>query len=222
MPALSIRLSRAYPTVRTGEEMIRYSMSFTSGALLHRESLAVAALYAETQDWKRVRDTVLAENRLQMRTANTSQRLYREIASRLKQLTAQEFELLRAGAWQEQSYLLWLAVCKRYRFIYDFAVEVLREHYLRFEPELKPAAYDIFFNRKAEWHPEMESIAPATRQKQRQLVYQMLREAQLVGGDQRIIPALLTPQLVGAICADDPAHFFIYPVSQMEVRRWMQ
>lgn len=202
--------------------MIRYSMSFTSGALLHRESLAVAALYAETQDWKRVRDTVLAENRLQMRTANTSQRLYREIASRLKQLTAQEFELLRAGAWQEQSYLLWLAVCKRYRFIYDFAVEVLREHYLRFELELKPAAYDIFFNRKAEWHPEMESVAPATRQKQRQLVYRMLREAQLVGGDQRIIPALLTPQLVGVICADDPAHFVIYPVSQMEVRRWMQ
>ena len=202
--------------------MIRYSMSFTSGALLHRESFAVAALYAETQDWKRVRDTVLAENRLRMRTAKTSQRLYREIASRLKQLTAQEFERLRAGAWQEQSYLLWLAVCKRYRFIYDFAVEVLREQYLRFEFELKPAAYDIFFNRKAEWHPEMESVAPATRQKQRQLVYRMLREAQLVGGDQRIIPALLTPQLVDVIRADDPAHFVIYPVSQTEVRRWMQ
>ena len=202
--------------------MFRYSMSFTSGTLLHRESLTIADLYAELHDWEAVRSTVLAENRLQMRTANASQRLYREIASRLKQLTADEFDLLLHGSLQEQSYLLWLAVCKRYRFIHDFAAEVVREKYLRFDFEINPEEYDTFFNRKAEWHPEVEAVAPATRKKQRQFVYRMLHEAQLVGGDQRIIPALLTPRLVDAIRADDPAHFVIYPVSEMEVQRWMQ
>ena len=86
--------------------MFRYSMSFTSGTLLHRESLTIADLYAELHDWDAVRSTVLAENRLQMRTANASQRLYREIASRLKQLTADEFDLLLHGLLQEQSFHL--------------------------------------------------------------------------------------------------------------------
>ena len=201
--------------------MPRYSMSFTSGTLLHRESLIIADCYAEVRDWDRVRSTILADNRLQMRTTNAAQRLYREIAARLKQLTVVEFELLRLGALPEQTYLLWLAVCKRYRFIYDFAAEVVREQYLRFDFELEPDAYVRFFNRKAEWHPEVEAVAPATRSKQRQVVYKMLREAQLVGSDRRIIPALLTPRLVDAIRADDPAHFVIFPISEMERQRWM-
>src|SRR5690606_18928612 len=130
--------------------------------------------------------------------ANASQRLYREIAARLKLLTTDEFEIVRYGSLPEQAYVLWLAVCKRYRFIHDFAAEVVREQYLRFDFELKPEAYDLFFTRKAEWHPEVEAVAPATHNKQRQVIYKMLREAQLVGGDQRIIPALLTPMLIDA------------------------
>jgi hypothetical protein len=197
-------------------------MSFTSSTLLHRESLTVAELYTGLQDWALVRNIVLTDNRLQMRTVNASERIYREIASRLKQLTADEFDLLRSGSLQEQYYLLWLAICKRYRFIHDFAAEVVREQYLRFDFELKPDAYDLFFNRKAEWRPEVEAVAPATRNKQRQVIYKMLREAQVVGGDRHIIPALLTPRLIDAIRADDPAHFVIYPVSEMDLQQWMQ
>lgn len=201
--------------------MSRYSMSFTSGALLHQETLTIADLYGEIQDWGSVRRAVLEGNRLQMRTANASQRLYREIVARLKLLTSGEFELVRQGSPPEQAYVLWLAICKRYRFIHDFAAEVVREQYLRFDFELKPEAYDLFFTRKAEWHPEVEAVTPATRSKQRQVIFRMLREAQLVGGDQRIIPALLTPGLIDAIRADDPAHFVIYPISEMDLQRWM-
>ena len=46
----------------------RYSMSFTTGALLYRESLVIVELYAQLADWKAVRDQVLAGNLLQMRT----------------------------------------------------------------------------------------------------------------------------------------------------------
>jgi hypothetical protein len=181
--------------------------------MLHHESVVIAELFEELGNWTQVRKTVVSENRLQMRTMNSSARLYREISSRLKLLTDAERELARCGSLQEQAYVLWLAVCKRYRFIHDFAAEVVREQYLRFDFELKPDAYDLFFNRKAEWHPEVEAVAPATRNKQRQVIYRMLREAQVVGGDRHIIPALLTPRLIDAIRADDPAHFAIYPVS---------
>ena len=107
----------------------RYSMSFTSGALLYRASLVIAELYAQLADWQAVRDRVLAGNLLQMRTNNASIRVCREVISRLKLLTPAELELLLGGLPDDQRYLLWLALCKRYRFIYDFAVEVIYENF---------------------------------------------------------------------------------------------
>ena len=200
----------------------RYSMSFTSGALLRHESITVAELFNDLADWSGVRDRTIAENRLQMRTRNSSQRVCREVISRLKQLTPAQLEVVLDGSRQEQDYTLWLAVCKRYRFLYDFAAEVIREKYLRLDLALAPEEYDIFFNRKAEWHPEVEAVAPATRNKQRQFLFKMLREAELLSSAGRIVPALLSPRLIDAIRDDDPAHFAVFPVSEMDVKRWTQ
>lgn len=197
-----------------------YSMSFTTGALLHRESITVAELYNELGEWDAVRDRVLAANLLQMRTLNSSTRICREIISRLKQLTPAELAIVRDGSLQEQRYVLWLAVCKRYQFIYDFAVDVVREKYLHLDLDLPSDTFDRFFDRKAEWHPEVERVAPATRAKQRQFLFKMLREADLLSSTGQIVPALLTPRIVAAICADSPAHFAIFPVSELEVTRW--
>ena len=200
----------------------RYSMSFTTGALLRHESMIVADLLRGLGDWNAVRDKVAAENLLQMRTRNSSQRICREVISRLKQLTPAQLEIVLDGSRQEQDYVLWLAVCKRYRFLYDFAAEVIREKYLRLDLALAPEEYDIFFNRKAEWHPEVEAVAPATRNKQRQFLFKMLREAELLSSAGRIVPALLSPRLIDAIRDDDPAHFAVFPVSEMDVKRWTQ
>jgi hypothetical protein len=198
-----------------------YSMSFTTGTLLYRESLTVAALYRELGDWDGVRERVVAENLLQMRTLNASKRVFREVASRLKQLTAAQRDLLRTGTRAEQNHLLWLAVCRRYRFIYDFAVQVLREKYLRLDLELTYDAYDVFFNAQAEWHPEVANVAESTRRKQRQVVFKMLREAELLSPDGRLLPALLTPRVIHAIVQDTPADLAVFTISEQEVQQWM-
>ena len=197
-----------------------YSMSFTTGALLFHESMTVVALYGKLGDWDAVRDAVQAENLLQMRTRNASVRICREVISRLKQLTSNEIEILRHGSRQEQAYLLWLAVCKRYRFVYEFAADVLREKYVRFDLKLTYDDYNLFFNAKAEWHPEVARVASVTRGKQRQFVFKMMREADLLSTRGQIQPALLTPQLAGAIKQDDAAHFTIYPVTDSDIREW--
>ena len=189
-----------------------YSMSFTTATLLYHESLTVAGLYAELGDWDAVREKVIAQNLLQMRTLNSSRRIYQEVTSRLKLLTPGQMALLRQGSRQEQNYLLWLAICKRYRFIYDFAAEVVREKYLRLDLDLAAGDYDAFFNAKAEWHPEVERVATSTRVKQRQFLFKIMREAELLAGDHQIVPAVLTPSLIEAIETDDPAHFAIFPV----------
>lgn len=199
---------------------ITYSMSFTTGTILYRESMTVAHLYRALGDWDAVRDQVIAENRLQMRTLNSSKRIVREINSRLKLLTPVELALLYDDLQQEHLYVLWLAVCKRYQFIYDFAVEVIREKFLRFDFALTPVEFNAFLNAKAEWHPEVERVAPSTRNKLRQFVFRMLREADLIGRDQRILPTLLTPRLIDAIRQDAPAHFAVFPVTDRDMQEW--
>lgn len=198
----------------------RYSMSFTSGALLRAESVTTARTYVETSDWEATRARILTSNLLQMRTLNASRRIFREVASRLKQLNPDQIDLLLDGSEQEQGYLLWLAFCRRYRFVYDFAVEVVREKFMRLDYGLTHEDYDVFFNRNAEWHPEMDQVSSATRHKQRQVVFKTMREAGLLSADNAIIPALFSPRLAMLIAQDNAADLAIFPISALDILNW--
>jgi hypothetical protein len=61
-------------------------MSFTLGTLLYHESLIIAGLYEELGDWTGVREKVIRDNRLQMRTRNASERICQKAISQLKLL----------------------------------------------------------------------------------------------------------------------------------------
>ncbi len=50
----------------------------------------------------------------------------REIVSRLQTLNDEELRFLVGADNREQGYMLWIAACRRYTFIGEFAVEVLR------------------------------------------------------------------------------------------------
>jgi hypothetical protein len=189
-----------------------YSMSFTTGGLFQRESLKLAALSRELGDWDSVRDKVSADNLLQSRTIGTLKRVCREIVSRLETLSSVEIEYLLEGSHQEQAYLLWLAVCRRYRFIADFAVEVLRERYITLKADLNYEDFDSFFNRKSEWHLELDEITPATRRKLRQVLFKILREADLLSSKNMINAAMLSPRLLELIHQGNRNEILYFPV----------
>lgn len=193
-------------------------MSFTTGGLFRRESVKIATLYLELRDWDAVRDKILSDNLLQTRTVETSKRLCREIISRLKKLSAHELDLLVHATSQEQGYLLWIAVCRRYKFIEDFAIEVLRERYLSLKTDLRYEDFDSFFNKKAEWHNELDQIRPATRSKLRQVMFKILHEADLLAANKTINAALLSPSLLEAIHDGNRRDALIFPVFESELR----
>lgn len=186
-------------------------MSFTTGSLFHHESVKVAMLFSEFHDWNTVRDTVLSKNLLQARTLNTSKRVCREICSRLKTLYQSELDLLVHGTAQEQGDLLWLAVCRRYKFIADFSVEILRERYITLKADLHYEDFDSFFNKKSEWHEELDKIKPATRNKLRQVLFRMLREADLLTASNTINAAMLSPRFLSAISHENRQDIMIFP-----------
>ena len=204
-----------------GTDQQHYTLAFTAGALLYRESLVVAELFEELGDWDAVGERVMGHNLLQMRTASASKRIFGEVSRRLKELTPAELALLRTGTHQEQAHLLWLAICKRYRFIYEFAVDVVREKFIRLDLDLSYDAYDIFFNNKAEWHPEVEHVAESTRKKLRQVLFRMMREANLLTADNQILPAMLTPREIEVIAADSPSYLLGFPTSPTEIQEWL-
>lgn len=199
----------------------RYSMSFTTGSLFHRESVKLASLYLDLGDWNAVRDKVITENLLQTRTLNTLKRVCREVISRLKTLSRGELELIVEGYHQEQGYLLWLAVCRRYSFIADFAVEVLRERYITLKNDLNYEDFDFFFNRKSEWSLELDKITPATRSKLRQVLFKMLREADLLTANNMIHAAMLSSRLLELIYQSSLRDLVYFPVFESELKGMM-
>ena len=189
-------------------------MSFTTGGLFSRESATLAVVFSETGDWDTVRNKVLTENLLQTRTLSSAQRICRELIVRLKTLNRNEMDLFVHGTTQEQSYLLWIAVCRCYKFIADFAVEILRERYLGLKIGLHYEDFDSFFNKKSEWHPELDTIQPATRNKLRQVLFKILREAELLSANNTINAAMLSPRLLAVISSGNRRDVLFFPMPE--------
>ena len=200
--------------------MTTYNITFASGGLRRNETLLVAELYQELGDWEAVRERVLTENLFQMRSRASIQRVFQEIRGRLQTLIPEETDILLSGTSRDQDNVLWLALCKRSAFIRDFAIEVLHEKFQRMEMELTYDDYDLFFYDKAEWHPELERVSEGTHKKQRQNLFRIMREVGLLTRDNRILPAILSPELIDAIRADDPVLFAIFPIPDYEIMSW--
>ncbi|MGO1311407.1 MAG: DUF1819 family protein [Brevibacterium aurantiacum] len=184
----------------TSQKHDRYALSFTSGALLTREAVIAAPLFLEVRDWNAVRNRLRAENLLQARTASSGFRLAREVAQRLAVLTDAELDLLQDASPSERGHLMWIAACRRYAFIGDFAEEVVRERFLLLTPTLGYDDFDSFVRGKALWHPELAEVKDSTLQKLRSTVFRMLTEAGLLVGDE-IVHAPLSERVRDALDA---------------------
>jgi len=204
---------------RDGMKNKRYSMSFTTASLLRTESVTLATVYLDLRDWTLVREKVASENLLQARTLNTSRRFCSEIISRLKTLSDAEIGFLTKGTFSDQGYILWLAICRRYEFIADFAVEVLRERFCSLKTDLHQEDYDAFFNLKSEWHPELDSLSPATRKKLRQVLFKMLRESDFLSKDMTIKAAMLSPEILEVLSLRNHQDTQFFPAFDGAVKR---
>ena len=194
----------------TSQRHDRYALSFTSGALLAREAMIAAPLFLVVRDWSAVRDQLGAENLLQARTVSSGFRLAREVTQRLAVLTEAELKLLRGASPRERGHLMWIAACRRYAFIGDFAEEVVRERFLLFTPTLGYDDFDSFVHGKALWHPELTEAKESTLQKLRWTVFKMLTEAGLLA-DGEIVHASLSTRIRDALSGQLPSDIRFFP-----------
>lgn len=182
----------------------------------------VAEIYLETRNWQTTRDRVLSENLLQIRTSAAAMRISKEVVARLEHLSIPELECICDGTVRERGYLLWTAACRRYRFIFDFAVEELREYFVTLRQEINLKDFDAFLNGKAVWHEELDSIAASTQNKLRQNLFRMMREADLISPENLIQPVMMTPRLAALLAPRGRDAFLIFPLADADINRWLQ
>lgn len=179
-------------SVPSADKPERYSLALAGGALLAREATLVSPVYLSTHDWERTRTRLLAENTLQSRLRSSALRLTREVVQRLQTLSDAEIAFLVKATPSETSVLMWVAMCRRYSLVGDFAEQVLREHFLLRAMTLSHEDFNAFVAERSVWHPELTEARESTLKKVRQRVFRAMTEAGLLIGDQ-IQPVVLSP-----------------------------
>jgi hypothetical protein len=197
----------------------KYLLSFTTGGLFYQHSLSIANLYISLDDWEEVYKYILEKNILQARTQSTAKRVGREIINRLKTLTSSELNLLIETSPIEQKQILFISVCRRYKFIYDFAKDVIRERYLTLKYDLPTEEFDSFYNQKEQWHEELEKISPSSKYKLRTVLYKILLEAEIIDKNKIIMPTMLSPELISLVAKKDLDDLLIFPISDFDIKK---
>ena len=189
-----------------------YRMSFTTGGLFLNESLEVAGLHRDDESWEDTAKRALDRGTTTLPKSASNRRSLREITNRLRTLTEQERRFLLEDADRtDQQALLWLAACRAYRFVGEFAQEVIRDRYLSYQMDLPLSAFDIALDNKAEWDETLAGLSASTRSKLRQILFRIMREAGILSQDNRIQASILSNRLKEMINDSNTGELAYFP-----------
>ena len=123
-----------------------YKMYFTSGGLLLNECIDLAASYMETRDWDKTISQLQADGLTSSPKQKSKRRILRELVNRLETLTEDEVRFLVERAdRQDQALLIWLSLCRAYRLVREFTLEIVQDRYLAYQLDLSTDSFYLFF-----------------------------------------------------------------------------
>jgi hypothetical protein len=197
-----------------------YKLSFTSASLLTNDSLKVAKIYYQQKKWPATKTIILKENILQRKKEGTIVRELQEIRHRLSILTERQFELLLNSNIETQKLILFLSVCKYYRFIREFVVEVLRHKIILFNYQIYDSDYEKFFSQKCDTSLKLSSISEKTKEKIKRVLFTILWQAGIIDTVKEKIlqQPFLTSNLIEAIVKDNPEYLKVFLISDKDIK----
>lgn len=194
-----------------------YKMSFSTGGLFLNESLELARLHHDGEPWKETILRALDEGITSLPKSASNRRTLREISNRLLTLSVEERTyLVEAADRSDQQALLWLATCRAYRFIREFAVEVVRERYLSYQLDLPLESFDMLFEAKAEWDDNLAALSRSTRIRLRQVMFMIMRQSGIISEEDRIQTAILSTRLKNLIADKNRGELVVFPGVSIE------
>ena len=127
---------------------IKYRLSFGTGNAYINESKLILKKYLENKDWKETEKYSIENNILQTNTLSSAKRIFREISLRLKSLSHQEQEFFIRSNYVDQSILIWISICRTYKFIGDFSSMIISEKFNSYQLELNYNDYNYFYDQQ--------------------------------------------------------------------------
>jgi hypothetical protein len=198
----------------------KYKFTFVIGSLLLSETIKVAEVFLKSDDWDGTKRIVLEDNILQKKMNSSLRKIYLEVQRRLQHLSYEETTFLVKANLEEQRQLLFLALCRRYDFIRDFVVFVLREKVLSMKNVLRDADYYSFTEDVSLSHPEYEKLSERTKRNVRQVLFQILRDVGFISSDsaKKISPIFVSSRLQKLIASKNPKElrYFLYTDQQIK------
>lgn len=189
----------------------RYALSFTAGSLLTREALVAAPIYLQERDWVHTRARIKGENLLQSRAVSSNTRMLGALLPRLQVLTDTELQIVAEGTSTERGHLMWVAACRRYDLIGEFAEEVVRERFLTLAGIVTYQEFDSFYRSKAVWHDELADVTDSSYKKARQVLFRMMVEAGLLTKQGTIEPTSLSARVIECMNQRTPSDIRFFP-----------
>ncbi|WP_371168797.1 DUF1819 family protein [Aliiroseovarius sp. 2305UL8-7] len=189
-----------------------YRMSFSTGGLFLNESVELARLHLPGEPWVETQARAFDEGTTHLPKDASNTRTIREIKNRIETFSEDELAYFVGAADRaDQQALLWIACCRAYRFVREFAVEVIQDRFLSYQLDLPLESFDVFFDAKAEWNDDLAGLSMSTRLKLRQILFRMMREADILTADNQIQTSLLSTKLTAMIEATNIAELAYFP-----------
>ena len=187
-------------------------MSFSVGGLMLNESLMIALSYRPDETWSSAKKRLLAEGASTLPKQASQIRALREVYDRIGYLSEAERKYLTDEADRpEQQALIWLAICRTYSFIYEFAVDVINDRFRSWRLDLDHEVFDRFLAEKAEYDLRLAELSSSTCAKLRQVLFRILREVGLRDAEGRIQPIWISGRLKRLIEESNPADLWVFP-----------
>ncbi len=174
---------------------IKYRLSFGTGNAYINESNLILKKYLENKDWKETEKYSIENNILQTNSLSSTKRIFREISLRLKSLSNEEREFFIKSNYLDQSILIWISICRTYKFIGDFASMIISEKFSSYQLEIEYSDFNYFFEKQQVLHEELRTLKDSTRKKLRQVIFRIMKDLNIISKDKEITPLLPSLEL---------------------------
>jgi hypothetical protein len=189
----------------------KYQLSFGTGGLHLDEAVALACSHDWSEAWDKTISKAVNSDIFVAKRVSSAKRVLREIGKKLRTLSRQEVLMFIEGSRDDQKVLMWVATCRAYRLIAEFAVEVVVARHASFVPDVTYEDFDAFFERKADWSEELHAITKSTRAKLRAVLFRLMREADIVSNDNQLLTAALSTRILDHLFGIGGADLAYFP-----------
>ena len=167
---------------------IKYRLSFGTGNAYINESNLILKKYLENKDWKETEKYSIENNILNTNNLGSAKRIFREISLRIKSLSNEEQEFFIRSNYVDQSILIWISICRTYRFIGDFSSMIILEKFNSYQLELDYNDFNYFYEKQKVFHEELNLLKDSTRKKLRQVIFRIMKDLNIISKTLEITP----------------------------------